>query len=291
MSPRLPPLVSLRAFEATVRCGSISAAARELRVTHGAISHQIKALEESMGVALFERNGRRLKITSRGALFYPAVSEAFSQISAAAALTKHPTTQGTLRISCAPGLLTSWLIPRIGPFSDRYPEISLVFAPNTGNALLREGEVDIAIAYGNNEGHGHWTRLWRKFDLFPVASPALLNARPIRSVGDLREHVILHADPGQEWRAWLAAADHLDLKPGRQHWFADAHLALEAARLGQGVAMGDSITIADQMARGQLVRPFDLHVAAQDAYYVCTQQQARDTPIISVFVEWFFAVD
>lgn len=290
MTGRLPPLVSLRAFEATVRCGSVSAAARELHVTHGAISHQLKALEESLGVALFERNGRRLKITSTGALFFPAVSEAFSQISAAASLTKHPSTEGTLRISCSPALLTSWLIPRIGAFSDRYPEISLVLTPNMGSGLLAAGEVDVAVIHGNNEGHGFWTRLWRRYDLFPVASPALLNARPVRTIADLRDHAMLHADGGQEWRAWLAAADALDLKPGRQHWFADAHLAMEAARLGQGVAMGDSITLADQISGGQVILPFDLHIAAQDAYYVCAQPQTQDAPIVRAFVEWFFSV-
>ncbi|RTM09621.1 MAG: LysR family transcriptional regulator [Hyphomicrobiales bacterium] len=289
MTGRLPPLVSLRAFEATVRCGSISAAARELHVTHGAVSHQIKALEDSLGVPLFERNGRRLKITARGALFFPAVSEAFAQITAAASLTKHQSTQGTLRISCSPALLTSWLIPKIGVFSDRYPEISLVLVPNTGSGPLAVGDVDIAITYGNNESHGFWTRLWRKFELFPIASPAILNVRPIRSIADLSDQVMLHGDNGQEWRAWLAAADHLNLKPGRQHWFADAHLAMEAARLGQGVAMGDSATIADQIASGEVVRLFDLQIAAQDAFYVCTQQQTQDAPIIRVFVDWLFA--
>ena len=117
MSNRLPPLNPLRAFEAAARRGSISAAARELNVTHGAVSHQIKTLEETLKAALFERGGKRLKLTPQGALLLPAVSTAFDGIAAATALMNRPSTSGRLRISCVPALLSLWLIPRMNSFS------------------------------------------------------------------------------------------------------------------------------------------------------------------------------
>ena len=111
MSSRLPPLNPLRAFEAAARRGSVTAAARELNVTHGAISHQIRALEESLGAVLFERGGKRLKLTSQGALLLPAVTEAFGGIAAATALMKRPATSGSLTITCVPEVISmSWTL-------------------------------------------------------------------------------------------------------------------------------------------------------------------------------------
>ena len=118
MSSRLPPLNPLRAFEATARRGSVSAAARELNVTHGAISHQIRALELSFNAALFERGGKRLKLTSQGALLLPAVTHAFEGIAAATAAMTRPTTSGELRIVCVPALLSFWMIPRLHQFTE-----------------------------------------------------------------------------------------------------------------------------------------------------------------------------
>jgi LysR family glycine cleavage system transcriptional activator len=289
MSSRLPPLNPLRAFEAAARRGSISAAARELNVTHGAVSHQIKTLEETLKAALFERGGKRLKLTPQGALLLPAVSSAFDGIAAATALMNRPSTSGTLRVACVPALLSLWLIPRMNAFSEQYPEISLKLSSSNDSNLIHSPDVDVAILYGPGGWRDCWTRLWSTFELFPVVSPSLLNSRPLRSVRDLRDHVLLHGDDGREWNTWLAAADQLDAPRGRQHFMSDARLSTEAARHGQGIALGDSITASSLIAAGELIIPFDLSVPASDAFYVAARNEMRAAPIVRVFIDWIFA--
>ncbi|MBW8319027.1 MAG: transcriptional regulator GcvA [Rhizobium sp.] len=289
MSNRLPPLNPLRAFEAAARRGSISAAARELNVTHGAVSHQIKTLEETLKAALFERGGKRLKLTPQGALLLPAVSSAFDGIAAATALMNRPSTSGRLRISCVPALLSLWLIPRMNSFSEQYPEISLTLTSSNDADLIHSPDIDVAILYGHGGWRDCWTRQWSTLQLFPVVSPSLLNARPLRSIRDLRDHVLLHGDDGREWNTWLAAADQLDMPRGREHFMSDARLSTEAARHGQGVALGDSITASSLIAAGELIIPFDLSVPASDAFYVATRNEMRAAPIVRVFIDWLFS--
>ena len=289
MTNRLPPLNPLRAFEATARRGSVSAAARELNVTHGAISHQIKALEESLDATLFERGGKRLKLTAQGALLLPAVTQAFGEIAAAAALIKRPATSGELTVTCVPGLLSFWLIPRLNRFTEQYPDMRLTLIAANDAARLQSPEVDVCILYGNGDWPNVWTRRWSNLRLFPIASPSLLNNRPLRSVRDLSDHVLYHGDDGREWNTWLAAVDAVDLRRGRQHFMSDARLSTEAALRGQGIALGDTITAGSLIARGELVVPFDVTVPANDAFHVACRHEVRAAPIVKVFIDWFFA--
>ncbi|TCL68137.1 LysR substrate-binding domain-containing protein [Rhizobium sp. BK251] len=289
MSNRLPPLNPLRAFEATARRGSVSAAARELNVTHGAISHQIKALEESLNAVLFERGGKRLKLTSQGALLLPAVTQAFGEIAAATALMKRPATSGELTVTCVPALLSFWLIPRLSSFTEQYPDVRLTLIASNDTDQLHSPAVDICILYGDGNWPDVWSRLWSNLRLFPIASPTLVNSRPLRSVRDLSDHVIYHGDDGREWNTWLTAADAKDLVRGRQHFMSDARLSTEAALHGQGIALGDTITASNLIAKGELIVPFDLTVPANDAFYVACRHELRAAPIARVFIDWFFA--
>ncbi|MFT4162005.1 LysR substrate-binding domain-containing protein [Shinella sp.] len=289
MASRLPPLNPLRAFEATVRRGSVSAAARELNVTHGAISHQIRALEEALGTALFERGGKRLKLTPQGALLLPAVTNAFGEIAAATALMKQPETRGDIAIACVPALLSLWLIPRLPSFTEHYPGVRLKLTASNDPEHLRSLDTDVCVLYGDGNWPDCWTRLWSNLQLFPVASPTLLNSRPLRSVRDLADHTLFHGDDGREWNTWLAAADAIDMSRGPQHFMSDARLSTEAALHGQGIALGDTITASSLIARGDLVVPFGLTVPANHAFYVACRQAARQTPIVKVFIDWLFA--
>lgn len=290
MSDRLPPLNPLRAFEAAARRGSVSAAARELNVTHGAISHQIRALEGSLATTLFERGGKRLKLTSQGALLLPAVTEAFGGIAAATALMKRPATSGALTITCVPALLSFWIIPRLNRFTEQYPDVKLSLVASNDPALVFSREVDVAILYGDGNWPDCWTRLWSHLRLFPVASPTLMNSRPLRSVRDLSDHTLLHGDrDGREWNTWFSAANAVDVVRGQQLHMSDARLSTEAAVHGQGVALGDTITAASLIARGELLVPFDLSVPANDAFYVACRQEVRAAPIVKVFIDWLFA--
>jgi len=289
MSDRLPPLNPLRAFEATARRGSVSAAARELNVTHGAVSHQIRALEEALNAALFERGGKRLKLTAQGALLLPAVTRAFGEIAATTALMKRPATSGELTVTCVPALLSFWLIPRLNRFTEQYPDVRLTLIASNDPGQLHSRDVDICILYGDGNWSDFWTRLWSHLRLFPIASPTLVNSRPLRSVRDLADHVLFHGDDGREWNTWLAAADAIDLSRGQQHFMSDARLSTEAALHGQGIALGDTITAGNLIAKGELIVPFDLTVPANDAFYVTCRHEVRAAPIAKVFIDWLFA--
>lgn len=286
---RLPPLNALRAFEATARRGSVSAAARELGVTHGAISHQVSALEATLGTMLFERGSRRLRLTAQGALLLPAVTQAFGDIAAATARLQRPEASGTLTITCVAGLLSFWLLPRLHGFTDAYPGIMLDLSAGNDPARVGDPEVDLVILYGRGSVGGSWSRLWSPLRLFPVVSPSLIASQSLRSVRDLRHHTLLHGDRGDEWTTWLSAADAAELPRGRQHFLGDAHLSTEAAVHGQGVAIGDTITAARLIADGDLVVPFDLSVAANDSFFVACRNEMRSAPIVKAFVDWLFA--
>lgn len=289
MAKRLPPLNPLRAFEATARHVSLTKAAAELNVTHGAISHQIKALEQSLGVRLFERSGQRLKLTSQGAELLPAISNAFDGIAAATQRLTRPASTGTLSLSCVPALLSLWLIPRLGNFTSQYPDIRLTLNGSNHPQDIRSNDIDLCLHYGHGGWNDCWFRKWSSLELFPVVSPTLINTRPLRTVRDLADHVILHGDEGREWHTWLAAADALDLGSTRRLYLSDAHLSLRAALHGHGVALGDTVTVSDLLARGQLVAPFGLSVPAVDEFYVICRNEMRSAPIVQVFIDWLFA--
>ncbi|MER9614142.1 transcriptional regulator GcvA [Mesorhizobium sp. M0207] len=289
MAKRLPPLNPLRAFEATARHASLSKAAAELNVTHGAISHQIKALEQSLGVKLFERAGQRVKLTPHGAELLPAVSTAFDGIAAATQRMTRPASTGVLSVSCVPALLLLWMIPRLGSFTSQYPDIRLTLIPSNDAKDVRAPHIDVCVHYGDGSWTDCWMRKWSGLELFPVVSPTLINNRPIRTVRDLADHVFLHGDDGREWHTWLAAADALDLERGRRHHLGDARMATEAAVHGHGVALGDTVTASGLLARGLLVAPFSLSVPAVDDFYVVCRNEMRSAPIVQLLIDWLFA--
>ena len=290
MSSRLPPLNPLRAFEATARRGSVSAAARELNVTHGAISHQIRALEQSLNATLFERGGKWLRLTPQGAMLLPAVSNAFAEIAAVKTAMMRPATSGDLRVTCVPALLSLWLVPRLHQFTEQFPDVKLSMIAANDPALLHSPTIDICLLYGDGKFPGFWSRLWSHVELFPIVSPSLTNMRPLRSIRDLRDHVILHGDDGLEWDTWLAAADATDLKRGRELWLSNAQLTTEAALHHQGVALGDTITSSRLIARGELIAPLDLTVPATNAFFVVCRNEVHSAPIVRVFIDWVFSI-
>ena len=289
MAKRLPPLNPLRAFEATARHGSLTKAAGELNVTHGAISHQIRALETSLKVRLFERAGQRLKLTPHGAELLPAVSTAFDGIAAATARMTRPSSSGALSVNCVSALLSLWLIPRLGSFTAQYPEIRLTLNDSNDPDEIHSREVDVSILYGDGSWTDCWLKRWSTLELFPVVSPTLINSRPIRTIRDLADHVILHTDDGREWHTWLAAADALDLDLALRHHMSNGMLTTQAAVYGHGVALGDTVTARGMLDRGLLVTPFNLSVPAVYAFYVACRNEMRSAPIARVFIDWLFA--
>ncbi len=281
-------MTSLRAFEAAARHLSFTRAAAELSVTQAAVSHQIKALEEHLGVRLFQRSSRGLLLTDQGQRYFPDVQRAFELLRDATARVADDST-GLFTISTLASFAARWLVPRLGRFTALHPEIDLRLM--TGQRLVdfARDQVDAAIRYGSGDYAGlHATRLMTE-EVFPVCSPALLERAPLASPHDLRHHALLHDHGVDEWEAWLAAAGVHGIEAGHGHWYRDSSLLLQAAVAGQGVALGRSVLADDDLAAGRLVRPFSLSMPSEYAYFFVCPDYSAEQPRIRAFRDWLLA--
>ena len=239
-------------FEAAATHLSFTRAAHELFVTQAAVSHQIKALEERLGVKLFNRLGRALTLTEPAQRFLPAVRESFDRLSAATDELLQANTAGALNVTTLNSFAALWLVPRLARFQARHPDIAVrIHAADEVVDLRRQG-YDIAIRYGA----GKWPDLHAEKlfddDTYPVCSPALLaGPHPLRVAEDLRHFTLLHEEMIDiTWVHWLRAAGVADIDPARGPVFSHANMVIQAAINGQGVALGRGPLIADELAAG-----------------------------------------
>src|ERR1700733_12155057 len=250
---RLPPLESLRGFEVASRHGSYSEAAEELHVTHSAISQRIRQLEEELGLSLFERRGNRMVLTSAGSRLQAGVNGAFSELSAALGSVKTRRTDAEITVSLLPVMAVRWLVPRIPRFKARYPRINLNIKTGQSLANFKSDGVDIAIRFGMGDWKGLRATKLLEEAFFPVCSPGFNNGRLPKDPASMLALPLL-VDRNLSWRAWFRSAG---LKLDREivgTCFTDANLLMEAAILGQGIALGRmSVTRSDILA-GRLVR-------------------------------------
>jgi len=288
---RLPPLNAMRSFEVAARHLSFTKAAEELFVTQAAISHQIKGLEQDLGMPLFRRLNRALVLTNEGQALLPYVRNAFDQLTMGIRAVEEICCSGALTISTTPSFAGHWLVGRLGRLRLAHPEIELQLSANERLVdFVREG-FDCAIRHGDGDWPG--LRADRLFQarIVPVCSPGLLDGpKPLKTPADLIHHTILHALDGyDEWRVWLRAADvdEIDLDHGLR--FDTGELALKAAANGIGVAIGRIPLLNDELASGHLVEPFDLILDEQYAYYFVTPEATAEQPKVSAFREWLLA--
>lgn len=285
----LPPLPALRMFEAVARLGSVSLAAQDLGVTQPAVSQQLRQLEAALGLPLVRREGRGIALTSAGAAYATALTRAFSELRAATERCLASAAGGVLTVALVPTLATRWLIPRLGAFHDAHPEIEVRLATAPSVATRPPDDVDVAIRVGRGRWPGCQADLLMPDDSFPVASPALLQGRPLRSVADLARHTLLHVEAvprRQDWTRWLALAGEARLKPARQLAFGSSAQALDAACHGLGVAVGHRPFVADDIARGRLVAPFAEVVPGEGAYYLVARRDLAEAPKVRAFRRW-----
>ncbi len=288
---RLPPLNALRSFEAAARHLSFTRAAEELFVTQAAISHQIKALEQDLGVPLFRRLNRALTLTDEGQALLPYVKNAFDQLTTGVRALEDIRTSGRLSITTTPSFAGHWLVARLGRLRLAHPDLEIQLSANERLMDFMRDGIDCAIRHGD----GDWPdlRVDRLFQakIVPVCSPGLLKGpTPLRTPADLAHHTLLHALDGyDEWRVWLSAAgvDDIDLDHGLR--LDTGGLALQAAANGAGVAIGRIPLINDEIASGHLVEPFDLTLDEQYAYYFVAPEATADQPKIAAFRDWLLA--
>jgi LysR family glycine cleavage system transcriptional activator len=284
---RLPPLNALRAFEAAARLLSFTRAGQELHVTQAAISHQVKALERWLGLALFRRRGRAVVLTENGQNYLAEVREGLDRLAAATDRLTRRQDAGVLTVATLASFAAAWLMPRLGRFRALHPDIDVRVAASDEVVDFARDDVDLAIRYGN----GHWPGLevlpLMTEDVFPVCSPALLiGAHPLRRPEDLRHHTLLHDDMRETWRLWLLAAGVDGVDPHRGPGYNLSTLVIDAAADGQGVALARSALLRDHLSTGRLVRPFELALPAEFAYYLVHPPRAIEHPKVRAFRDW-----
>jgi LysR family glycine cleavage system transcriptional activator len=293
MTARLPSLNGLRAFEAAARHLSFTVAAAELNVTQTAISHQIRRLEEELGIRLFVRQNRALALTPQAKDYLPGVRAAFNDLRLATDRLLRKDNAHVLTVSTLASLAAKWLLPRLSAFQETHPGIDVRITTSTALVDFKGGDVDAAIRYGR----GDWPGLhadWLMADqLFPVCSPALLTGkRPLRSPEDLRDHVLLHTSNANsdDWRLWLTAAGlpaNISKQPGLT--FDLILMTVQAALDGIGVAMGRTSYVEADIAKGRLVVPFKITLPANAGFYLVYPEATADTPKLTAFRQWLVA--
>ena len=288
----LPSLNGLRAFEASARLMSFTRAAAELNVTQAAISHQIRRLEEQLGITLFNRQNRALTLTQKAKDYLPAVRSAFEDLRHATANLRQTDKTGRLTVSTTASLATKWLVSRVAAFQDAHPDIEVRITTSIHLVDFQREEVDVAVRYGRGNWPGtrtHWLMAER---LFPVCAPSLpTEVNPLRQPQDLARHTLLHTTAWRDdWNLWLTAAGlPLSIAARRGLTFDLGFLAVQAAVEGLGVALGRVHLVEADIAAGRLIAPFDTVLPQDTGYYVVTPKATADAPKIVLFRDWLIA--
>ena len=302
---RLPPLNALRAFEAAARHLSFKNAARELHVTPGAVSHQVKQLEDSLGLPLFRRLTRALELTPEGQVLLPKVQEGLRSLAEAVERVRTRGEARTLTVLTPPNFAARWLVPRLASFTKRNPEIDLHIASRPAMIDGRE-DSDLAPPPEGSEiaplamvrfGEGRYPNA-RVDEVFsavyvPVCSPRLLEGKhPLRKPDDLRHHTLLHDDtvseegPRPSWNDWLQSVGVTDIDATRGPHFSNAALAMDAAIEGMGVTLAIKSLVTSEIETHRLAEPFDIAAPTGYAYYLVSPESAAQNRAVAAFREW-----
>lgn len=291
---RLPPLNAVRAFEAAARHLSFTRAADELFVTQGAVSHQVKLLEDWFGFQLFDRHKRELQLTEKGEQYLRSVRVLMNDLHAATRALLDEDTDRLLCVSVAESFAVGWLIDRLGRFAKAHPDLDVRVASQNqiddfGNVIGEEGPnwVDVRIRYGRGKWPGlHVTKLFDE-DILPVCSPGLLEDRaPLQSIEDLDAFPLIHDDMQMSWESWARSAGSTTPISNRGLKFSHSHMALQAAVNGDGIVLGRSVLVVDHLDAGRLVQPLNVSVPAEHSYYLLCQEGMVSDPRVAAFTAW-----
>jgi len=290
MLRRLPALNALKAFEAAARHESFTRAAEELCVTQGAVSHQVKALEEELGVKLFNRERQRLVITEAGREYLAVVRDALDRIAVGTDRLVQRQTSGALTISTSPDFAAKWLVHRLGRFAEAHPDIDLRVSATMHHVDFAREDVDLAVRHGDGNWAGlHVERLCSE-QLFPVCSPKLVEGRRrLTEPCDVLKFPLLHLDGRQDWSRWLDAAgvNCPDLSHGPI--MNRASMLIDAAIDGQGIALARSALAAWDLINGRLVRPFATTLPLHKSYWIVCPKATSMLPKVTRARQWLLA--
>ena len=284
----LPPLRALTAFEAAARCGSFRLAAGELGVTRSAVSHQVKSLEQRLGVQLFRRDARRAELTQVGQTYYPAISEAFDQIEAQTRALRPPAADNELTVQVYVTVALKWLIPKLHDFEKRFPDMKVRLSTSYFDWDFDEKNVDAGFILARNKSPDHYYRTLFRSLLTPVCAPDFLKGpNALMTPQDLKKHKLLYVYTAEEdWHIWLEAAGVKGIKLSDRLAFDSYILAQEAAIEGRGIAMTIGPFATEEIKTGRLVQPFPLRVPHRHNWLFACNGEHRMKPKIKRFEDW-----
>lgn len=279
----LPPMHTLRAFEASARLRNFTLAGEELHLTASAVSHQIRALEAFYGAALFRRQRHEVALTDAGVRLLEAVRPLLEKLSTLGDALRTRDAQ-RLSLTAPPSLVSRWLMSRLGAFLAAHPEVDFKLHATTALLELDAGQANLAIRYGDGRWPGLQAEKLFVESIFPVAAPAY--ARKHKLTRGSFEAAVLLRDDFQSWERWFGAKGPVPSGP----IYSDSALLLQAAEAGHGVALGRSVLVADAIASGALVRLGKRAIDAPGAYYLVSARGTTDTPAVSAFCQWLATV-
>lgn len=287
MIRQIPPFSAIRAFEAAARHLSFKRAAEELHVTQSAISHQVKALEQYLGVALFRRKPQGVDLTDDGKSYLPLVGGALDRLASASQQLKADRHAGRLTIGTSSAFASRWLLPRLGKFLEAYPNIDLKLATVVPPVDFARDDVDAGLRFGQGDWPDVEAHRFASSVLFPVCSPRLtVGKKALRSPGDLRHHTLIHFDYCEEWSRWLDIAGVSGVDSSRGPHYDDCNVFFQALVDGQGVGLSLSALAAPDLEAGRLVVPFDVKVMPTAWYYFVYPKASAERPKVIAFRDW-----
>jgi len=293
---RLPPLNSIRAFEATARHLSFSKAADELNVTPGAASQQVKVLEDYLNLKLFKRRNRMILLTDEAQICLPLLTEGLDNMSQAIDMIREQNNDKPLTITAPPTFASRWLMPRLSSFQQEFPDIDIRIDASNDIADLVNDDIDIGIRFGTGEYPGLEADYLFAQNVIPVCNPELLkNGKKLEKPEDLKNHTLLHAHGDYffidsthvDWEMWFATVgiNGIDARHGLH--FSQHNLLVEAAIRGQGIALVGDIVVSDELESGQLVKLFeDTDIPLKFSYYLIYSHTRSNQPRIKIFRQW-----
>lgn len=284
MARRLPPLSALRPFEAAARLESFSRAAAELHLTHGAVSHQVRALEEHLGTPLFARHGKRVALTAAGRAFAERVRASLDEL-AAASESVRSRRDDRLSVSVLPSFASRWLMPRLIRFMDANPKIAVTVDATTALADFAADEVDVAIRFGMGPWPGLACEKFLDDEYFPVASPKLYRGKLPKTPKELLTARIIREDRDL-WVPWFKAAGVSVEGPITGPNFNDSTFALQAAARGEGISLTRRSIIGEDLERGTLKKLFDIPLASPTSYWFVSPKETAATEKVKKFRDW-----
>lgn len=286
----LPPMNSLRAFDAAARHLSLTRAALELNVTHGAVSRQIKELEGFLGRSLFVRVPRGLELTDQGRLLAFTTSRMFDELRRAVRNLQAVQRADVITVSTVPSLAARWLVPRLATFQESHAGSEIRISTTKQLVDFHRDDVDVALRYGRGGWRGVYAeRLFQPRE-FPVCAPSLLEgAKALREPNDLKHFPLLHDMGFRNWAQWLAAAGATDVDARKGLVLEDMNVALQAAIEGQGVVLASLPLVYADLRAGRLVRPFTVDIPVDLSFYLVCESGRETSPELQPFLDWLRA--